>query len=467
MARLLDLPPDALCAVAGHLSFRDLRALLLTSRLLFAHAPALWAAAGAALPHRPPRTRAAAPHAAVRLAHAATALFCAAPAAASRRSPAAGSASAATACARTGRLALAGAGGVRVWGPGAWASEAAWAHVAAGGAAVGAACWDAEGARLAVASGKAVVVYGVGGGGRLEAGRPLRGHGGDVTCLAFAGVGGDVLASGAQDAALRLTHARTRRGLGVLRGHAGPLSALAALGSGGERLLSVGPPAEARVKLWDVEAQVCTSTVRLSSGAVRDVVADAARDTAYVAAGASVRVLDLRAGGATAAVLSLPRAWRSDAAAAVLALRDDGLVAAGVGGGGVAVWDPRGPWEARGLGWPGRGGHRESRSVRSLVVTEEAAIVGTGDGRVAALALDGSAAHAVAFACAGEKGGEAARAAVQSMALDRRREGLLAVCRADGSMDVLDMCARSTAIDWEKAEVACGVAHGSSRFWAE
>lgn len=89
-----------------------------------------------------------------------------------------------------------------------------------------------------------------------------------------------------------LTISRARRGLDVLRRDEGPLSVLVTVGSDSDQLLS--------------PAQACTSAVCLPSVVLRAVVAAVARDT-YVASGASVCVLVLRAGSATVAVLSLLR----------------------------------------------------------------------------------------------------------------------------------------------------------------
>jgi hypothetical protein len=57
---------------------------------------------------------------------------------------------------------------------------------------------------------------------------------------------------------------------------------------------------------------------------------------------------------------------------------------------------------------------------------------------------------------------------VRALLLDRRREGLLAVSRADGSVEYVDMDAADTVVDWDEAARACGAqrADGGSRFWA-
>lgn len=308
---------------------------------------------------------------------------------------------------------------------------------------------------------------------RLVARKCLKGHGGFVSCITFCGGvegggGDDVVASGSTDTTIRLHRAASRRGAGVLRGHGTALSYLSAVGDG-SRIISCGAPAEARIKLWDVEATTCLATLKCGD-AISAVVVDRRRDTAYVASRKSVCVVDLREPNRTAAILSLPRAWRNVGAIPTLTLRKDGLLAAGVGPGAVAVWDACGPWEARGLGsvgWSEYGVGDERLSVRSVALSNEAAVCGRGDGVVSVLGLNSTYGGKVVI----PKRRSDCQCAVRALFLDQQRESLLAISREDGSMEVCDMEMRSTEVDWGKAKLACDgdkpVQGASSRFWAE
>jgi WD domain, G-beta repeat len=307
----------------------------------------------------------------------------------------------------------------------------------------------------------------------LTPGKMLRGHTGSVSCVAFVAGGSEqakassrtdsesscrtsrvdveehIVASGGDDMTIRLHNTSSRRGLGVLRGHGSQVKSIAPTACG-RQLLSCGS-SDARVKLWDVESCMCVASVRCSDP-ISAIVVDSHRgDTVYVAYGRAAKVIDLRDSASTAAILSLPASWRSDSGPIrCMALRDDGMLAAGVGGGGVAIWDAAGPWEARGIGWPGRGGHRESKCVRVVALTPDAALIGCADGRVSTLALDGRYDEVLAPSAFSKQG-------VSALIVGRgRRCRYLGIGRDDGSLDVLDMLAEGkVVVDWEKAGRAC------------
>jgi WD40 repeat protein len=302
----------------------------------------------------------------------------------------------------------------------------------------------------------------------LPSGKLLRGHSRAVCSVLFLNDGHSeaghqsIIASGGEDTTIRLHHVATRRGLGVFRGHG---SAVVWLGGAerGRKLLSQGS-SDARVKLWDVEAGLCLATVRCAEAITETVVDTGDGDTVYIASGQVVKVVDLRCAASTAAILSLPRTWRNCGPIRTLALRADGMLAAGVGGGAVAIWDATGPWEARGVGWPGCGGHRARKSVRAVLLSSQSVIVGCADGRVATLALDGYNGYDETLSAASKL-----TASVRLLALDSSNN-VLAVGRDDGSLEAFDMKHESTVVDWEKAARVCGMESrvgytGESKFW--
>lgn len=157
-----------------------------------------------------------------------------------------------------------------------------------------------------------------------------------------------------------------------LRGHGTPVRWIGQV-TGSCYATHGGSAGDGRLKLWDVETGVCTSTVKLPhaidvahihspflpsspSAAVSTVRGSGggSNDGAdiYVAAGPSVHVVDPRVPGGVACILSAPRAWASglDRLGDMTVDPHDGTVAAAVGEGGVILWDGRGSWEGRGIG---------------------------------------------------------------------------------------------------------------------
>jgi hypothetical protein len=188
-------------------------------------------------------------------------------------------------------------------------------------------------------------------------------------------------------------------------------------------------------------------------------------DTLYIAGGQSVRIIDLRFATATAAFLTVPRTWRNAGPIRAISLRDDGMLAAGVGGGAVAIWDATGPWEGRGVGWPGRGGHREEARVRAMCLTPHAALVGCADGYVASLSLHDDTPYDEKLVPASQS-----KTGICFLAVDDAAAGALVVGRDNGSLTVFDPHGAGTAVDWEKAAAACGLhdlvgANSASPFW--
>jgi hypothetical protein len=141
------------------------------------------------------------------------------------------------------------------------------------------------------------------------------------------------------------------------------------------------------------------------------------------------------------------------------------MLAAGIGGGAVAIWDSTGPWEARGIGWPGCGGYRERKSVRTVLLAAETALLGCGDGRVVVLGLDARGGTEDAIVP-----GSNSSSGVKLLAMDRSN-CVLAVGHED-SLSVLDMTDEGTVVDWEMAARVGGLEPrpglGSrSRFWCD
>jgi hypothetical protein len=516
-ASLQSLPPEVLAQVASHLSYRDAQRLLSTSRAFHASSsdPDFWRAALRARA-APPSVRAgpswvADPCYRFALVAAAQENWCYS--ALPRTSLVSGGGDEAVnvapaACARfTGTVAVVDAGGLlRCWAPltaGAvtGGGRGKYFSLRDTGRQVTAVGVDAGGGRIAVGGAdKAVVVHDVAAiekqtshdqtkanpictptpirGIGLTPGKMLRGHTGSVSCVAFVAGGAgfescresddsysacssveylmdeeeSIVASGGDDMTIRLHNTFTRRGLGVLRGHGSQVKLVEPV-LRGRKLLSCGT-SDLRVKLWDVDATACVATVRCMDP-ITAVAIDAHRgDTVYVSSGRAVKIVDLRDAVSTAAILSLPQTWCADyGPIQCLTLREDGMLAAGVGGGGVAIWDANGPWEARGLGWPGRGGHRESKRVRVVALTQDAALVGCANGRVSAVGLEGGHDEVVGPASFSKRGVSALIVGIG------RSKRLLGVGRDDGSLDVLDVLSvDGVVVDWEKAARSCGLA---------
>lgn len=217
--------------------------------------------------------------------------------------------------------------------------------------------------------------------------------------------------------------------------------------------MSHGGP-DGRVKFWDVNRALCVSTGR-PGGVVLH--CEALRGVVYVGGRTSVSVLDLRMGmDRTAAVLSLPRGrgWNGSEIGC-MALGKDGRLVAGVGGGGVAVWDARGGWEARGLGWPRRWAEREGGGLKAVLLMERSVVVGGGGRELLTFGLDGHFEGVVA-----EDG--VRRGPVCGLV---EVEGGIVVGRSDGRVDLARVV--DGVPDWERARE---IAHGRKRgrkFWED
>lgn len=291
--------------------------------------------------------------------------------------------------------------------------------------------------------------------------RRMRGHVGRVHAVDLSE---GAVASGGEDRTIRVRRAGRQDSGCVLRGHGGGVRWVQGLGGG--RYASHGGP-DARVKLWDARRGACVATARLATG-VRSIAVgggSGGHDVVYAAAGPAVHVLDARAGLCTACVLSIPRAWRhADSAAGeggagtvrALALRADGTLAGAVGGGGVAVWDARGAWEARGLGWPRRWDGRDGKALAAIHIRGRCVIAGGGGNELLTFALDGShdgllpeaAAPAGPITWIGSLG------------------PCVAVARVGGSVRLLDP--RTASVDWRGARRVVrdqAGAKASQRFW--
>lgn len=307
---------------------------------------------------------------------------------------------------------------------------------------------------------KAVVVYDA---RTLSPGKHLRGHTAAVTSLAFVAdsnerkYGGLIVASGSADRTIRLHRVQSRRSCGVLRGHNGPVSWVECNGAG--LLLSHGS-SDGRLKLWDVERVSCVDTGRPSGSPITHAILDKNDAVVYASSSHCVHVMDLRTPlSSTSAVLSLPRArgWAESAGISALALSETGELVAGVGGGGLAVWDACGPWQARPLGWPGRWGGKHSRRVRAVLANKQCGLAGGGAGEILSFGLDGGYEGLVA--------GSGGSGAVVSLV--KTCDGCIGVGRDDGSIHFADLGDTRAVTDWNAAASAAQVTgvNTKNRFW--
>lgn len=184
---------------------------------------------------------------------------------------------------------------------------------------------------------------------------------------------------------------------------------------------------------------------------------EARHGVVYAGGRTSVSVLDLRMGmDRTAAVLSLPRGrgWVG-AEIGCMALGDDGRLVAGVGGGGVAVWEARGGWEARGLGWPRRWAEREGGGLKAVLLMERSVVVGGGGRELLTFGLDGRF-EGVVVEDGARRGPVSALVAV---------EGGIVVGRSDGRVDLART--KDGVPDWERAREVLNGRKKGRKFWED
>ena len=258
--------------------------------------------------------------------------------------------------------------------------------------------------------------------------RTLRLHKSAVTSLSLLSSG--VLISSSVDKTIRLTTPSSRRTHTTLRGHD---SAILTKPLESHTFCSYSL-SESRVKLWDASRACCIATAR--PGNIVDVAVHNAN--IYTATQRCVHVLDARQGLATVAVLSLPRYWQS-MSIGKLHVSSDGTLAACVGGGGVALWEARGGWDASPLGWARRWEGRPSKGLRALMVTERAVVAGGGARELLTFARNG---RYEGLMMEGGRGG--------SVVDIIKVAGGLAVARDCGAVQIAD-CEGAT-IDWEKVQ---------------
>eukprot|EP00177_Eucheuma_denticulatum_P006195 GFKZ01011303.1.p1 GENE.GFKZ01011303.1~~GFKZ01011303.1.p1 ORF type:complete len:455 (-),score=45.40 GFKZ01011303.1:336-1700(-) len=275
----------------------------------------------------------------------------------------------------------------------------------------------------------------------------LKGHRGAVTSSLLVN---DTVITGSTDRTIRMRNVHTHRKLAVLRGHDAPVAWLAPTDTG---FVSHGGN-DGRVKLWDVNRALCISTGRPGVAITH---CEAMGGVVYVGGKRSVSVLDMRMGmDRTAAILSLPRGrgW-SSYEIGCMQLGRDGRLVAGVGGGGVAVWEARGGWEARGLGWPGRWAGREGGGLKAILLLERSVVVGGSSNELLTFGLDGRFEGVVA---------EDGRKRGPVCSLEAVKDGIL-IGRIDGAVD-LARVSRGVP-DWERALEVLDGEKGRHKFWRD
>lgn len=289
------------------------------------------------------------------------------------------------------------------------------------------------------------------GDGNSDTWRRMRGHVGRVHSVDICD---GAIASAGADRTVRVRRAGHRGNGCVLRGHGSGVHWVHGIGDG---QYATHAGSDGRVKLWDVTRGACLATTRFND-CIRAAIAGS-RDVFYIASGPAVHVVDARAECATVCILSLPRIWQGFGNGfGALALRADGTLAATVGGGGVAVWDARGSWEARGLGSPKRWDGDDAKTLRAVHFHGHAVVAGGGAKEVLTFALDGS--HDGFL-----HDSRARRGAISWIGAFGDS---IAVARVGGRVDVLDI--DSVCVDWEAVNTVAAEksglnAHG--RFWFE
>lgn len=196
--------------------------------------------------------------------------------------------------------------------------------------------------------------------------RTIRVHKSAVISLSH--ISPTTLVSSSTDKTIRITNLSTRKIQATLRGHDAPV-----LSTNVDNLIVSYSKNDNRVKLWDVTRACCIATARPGK-VIHSVVQNGC---VYTATNRCVHVLDARQSLATVAVLSLPRHWQT-LSINKLHITTDGTLAACVGGGGVALWESRGGWVGRALGWAKRWEGRPGKQLTSLLVTDRAIVAGGG-----------------------------------------------------------------------------------------
>lgn len=282
-----------------------------------------------------------------------------------------------------------------------------------------------------------------------DAWRRMRGHVGRVHSVDICD---GVIASAGADRTVRVRRAGHRGNGCVLRGHGSGVHWVHGVGDG---QYATHGGSDGRIKLWDVTRGACLATTRFNES-IRAAIASS-RDIFYVASGPAVHVVDARVECATVCILSLPRGWRGVGGGfGALALRADGTLAATVGGGGVAVWDARGSWEARGLGTPKRWDGDESKALRAVHFHGHSVVAGGGAKELLTFALDGS--H-YGFL-------PDSHARHSTVSWIGPFGDFIAVAKVGGRVDVLDT--DSVSVDWEAVSTIAVEQTGLSardKFW--
>lgn len=182
--------------------------------------------------------------------------------------------------------------------------------------------------------------------------KKMKGHIGRITSIHISNNG--IITSTATDKTIRLRRisSSTTLSTNILRGHASPVQSIQTLSN---TIYVTHGGTDCRLKLWDIINGTCISTLTFHNQIIQTQVNQNNKNEIYVATKKSINIIDTREKqqSGVACILSLPRKFENNYCdIGSMDMRDnDGLVVCSVQGGAVSIWDCRGSWEGRGLGW--------------------------------------------------------------------------------------------------------------------